>query len=133
MNRPKGPVTPKSDKVLNYWYAVKGKKKNQWSMTYTWRSVKHFFLYWRIRSEKVIVESNFSKFEKKLKIGDIVQLYKNDREWYHSVIISRKIDGEFRYAGHTNNHSKNPCEKIKKRKIVNGELFELSKNEGYEM
>lgn len=114
MNRPKGPVTPKSDKVLNYWYAVKGKKKNQWSMTYTWRSVKHFFLYWRIRSEKVIVESNFSKFEKKLKIGDIVQLYKNDREWYHSVIISRKIDGEFRYAGHTNNHSKNPVKKLKK-------------------
>lgn len=71
-------------------------------------------MFWRIRSEKVIVESNFSKFEKKLKIGDIVQLYKNDREWYHSVIISRKIDGEFRYAGHTNNHSKNPVKKLKK-------------------
>lgn len=61
---------------------------------------------------KTIVKNKFSDIEKNFKIGDIVQLHRANK-WYHSVIISRKINGEYRYAGHTNNHSKNPVKKLK--------------------
>lgn len=110
MNRPRGPLTPKTDGVSIYWYAIK--TNGSWSISVPWRSVIKFYSYWKWHGAKTIVKNKFSDIEKNFKIGDIVQLHRANK-WYHSVIISRKINGEYRYAGHTNNHSKNPVKKLK--------------------
>ena len=111
MNRPREPLTPKTDGVSIYWYAIK--TNGSWNVSVPWRSVIKFYSYWKWHGVKTIVKNKFSDIEKNFKIGDIVQLHKANK-WSHSVIISRKINGEYRYAGHTNNHSKNPVKKLKK-------------------
>ena len=111
MNRPREPLTPKTDGVSIYWYAIK--TNGHWNVSVPWRSVIKFYSYWKWHGAKTIVKNKFSDIQKNFKIGDIVQLHRANK-WYHSVIISRKINGEYRYAGHTNNHSKNPVKKLKK-------------------
>jgi len=54
--------------------------------------------------------------KKNLKLGDIVQLKTKDRGWMHSIIISCKKGGEWRYAAHSNNHKYEKVSKIKDSK-----------------
>lgn len=75
--------------------------------------VNDFYTYWKHHGATVIYCKNKATLQAKAKRGDIVQL-KTHGAWYHSIIISKGVKGDWRYAAHTSNHMAKKVSKIGK-------------------
>lgn len=112
MNKPKM-VWKKPDTygTTKYWYSIKYQDWNQfhgstaWKITTSWMRVSDFYTYWKTKVAKKVKEySKTQLLKEKLKLGDVIQLKGADGVWYHSIIISCKKGGEWRYAGHSDDY-----------------------------
>lgn len=89
----------------------------RWYYSTAWSTVEHFYKYWK--KEHGATGEEYSKnkdLRKALNLGDIVQLKTKSRGWMHSIIISCKKGGEWRYAAHSNNHKYKKVSDIKDSK-----------------
>ena len=113
--KPKHPEYRLNKRKKKYWYMVKKKTDGEykWHWSNSWANVKVFYKHWRKKS-KVKKCRTKKKLATIIKKGDIVQLKKKGEGWTHSIIISCKKDGTWRYAGHSRNHKWYKISKIGK-------------------
>lgn len=91
----------------NYWYShhyLDWQPTHKYKQSTSFIRVKDFYTYWKNHGATVINCSTNSALRDKIKVGDIVQLADSSGSWFHSIIISCKKDGSWRYAAHTSNH-----------------------------
>ncbi len=117
MVKPSGGVMVLPDIYANnsYWYShhhINITPVHQYKQTTSFIRVSDFYTYWKNHGATIINCSTNSNLRSKIKVGDIVQCARSNGSWYHSIIISCKKDGTWRYAGHTDDHKWREVSKI---------------------
>ncbi len=95
--------------TTKYWYS--DPIGINWGESSSWVNVDDFYTYCinKANASKYTFTS-LSDLEKKVQVGDVVQLQKKGGNWYHSVIILdyNKSKGGYLYCGHSNDRLDEP-------------------------
>lgn len=99
--------------TTKYWYS--DPIGINWGESSSWVNVDDFYTYCinKANADKYVFTS-LSDLEKKVQVGDVVQIQMNGSNWYHSVIISdyNKSKGGYLYCGHSKNKLDEPISSL---------------------
>ncbi|WP_163537286.1 amidase domain-containing protein [Gracilibacillus sp. YIM 98692] len=97
--------------TTNYWYSIKYQEwrtnyyVDAWKESSSFIGVNDFYKYWVYT--KGLNANNYSyryQVSSYAEVGDIIQLKDTSSgDWYHSIIVTKKVDGKLYYSGHTSN------------------------------
>ncbi len=101
--------------TTSYWYSyhyLSWQPLHQYKESTSFIRVNDFYTYWKNHGASIIECATVSTLQKKVKVGDIVQLRNVSGSWYHSVIITSGSNGNFKYSAHSNNRKNESVNKL---------------------